>query len=161
MPGPEGFMKITRGLVVAMIFGMPVSSYADVFSKTFAPSPGVVAVLKINGKNLSWKSSEKSSVKQGEVTFDAGNPLDIEIGSYDFSGRLGFRVSHTDDGKGGYRVDRVFTFSRSSNEFVERFPSCGDGFVNLKLDKRRRCLVSTYWDRNVPKICVTRLSIEK
>ena len=144
MRGLGGFMKVARGLVAAVTFGVSIFSYAADFSKTFSPSAGVVAVVRIDGKDLFWKSSGRSSVKQGKVTFETESPLDIEIGTYDFSGHLGFWVSHTDDGKGVYRVDRVFIFSRSSNEFVERFRSCGDEFVNLRVDKRRCCLVSTY-----------------
>ncbi|WP_213301399.1 hypothetical protein [Paraburkholderia sacchari] len=133
---------------------------ADV-SKTFTPSPGIVAVIEIKDSNLTWKLSGKNGARQGEVSLDTEKTSSIEIGSYDFSGRLGFLVLHIDDGMGTYEVYRVFTFSPSSNEFVERFPSCGDEFDNLKVDKKRRYLTSTYWDRNIPKRCVTRLTIEK
>ncbi|WP_321888921.1 hypothetical protein [Paraburkholderia bannensis] len=133
---------------------------ADV-SKKFTPSPGVVAVIEIEGSSLTWKLSGKSGDRQGGVILDTEKTSSIEIGSYDFSGRLGFLVSHIDDGMGAYKVSRVFTFSPSSSEFIERFPSCGDEFDNLKVDKKRRYLTSTYWDQNTPKRCVTRLKIEK
>ena len=154
-------MRVIKIFVTVAVLATSFLTYAADTSKIFSPSPGVVAVVEIKGLNLVWRLSGKNGVRQGEVSLDAENPSSIAIGSYDFSGRLGFLVSHTDDGKGTYEVDRVFTFSKLFNEFVERFPSCGDEFANLRVDKKRRYLVSTYWDGNVPKRCVTRLSIER
>ncbi|MCA8252110.1 hypothetical protein LGM89_02420 [Burkholderia sp. AU31624] len=136
------------------------SCAADI-SKTFAPSPGIVAEVRIRDSDLVWTLSGKRGVSRGRVNFDTEKPLNIKIDSYDFSGRLGFLVSHVDDGMGGDEIGRIFTLSPSSNEFVERFPACGDEFVNLKIIKRGRYLVSTYWEWGVPKGCVTRLKIEK
>lgn len=154
-------MKIVKILIALAILATSLSAVAVDISKTFTPSAGVKAVIEIKGSNLVWKLSRREGVKHGEVDLETENIPSIEIGSYDFSGRLGFLVSHLDDGMGTYEVDRVFTFSPSANEFVERFPSCGDGFVNLRVDKKRRRLISTYWDQNIPKLCATRLSIEK
>ncbi|MCU9956988.1 hypothetical protein OEJ37_26870 [Burkholderia sp. BKH01] len=154
-------MRVIRILVTVVMFAIPFLAYAAGFSKIFTPSPGVTAVVDVRDLNLVWRLSGRNGINQGEVAFNAETPLSIEVGSYDFSGRLGFLVSHTDDGKGAYEVDRVFTFSPLFNEFVERFPSCGDEFANLRVDKKRRYLVSTYWDKNVPKRCITRLSIER
>ncbi|WP_141723429.1 hypothetical protein [Burkholderia sp. A2] len=146
-------------LMAAIMLIASFFSYADDFSKTFSPYPDVVAVVKIKGDSLVWELSGGGGVKRGVVNLDAEKTLNIEVDSYDFSGQQGFRVSHIDDGKGVYSVDRVFTFHSSSYEFVERFPSCGDGFFNLRVDKVRRYLVSTYWSHNYPKKCITRLSI--
>ncbi|WP_155626393.1 hypothetical protein [Burkholderia diffusa] len=148
-------------LLAVAVFAISPLSYASEISKTFTPSPGVSAVVRIRGSELIWRLCGKIGVNQGRVNLDTEKPLNIKVGSYDFSGRLGFWVSHTDDGMGTYEVDRVFTFSPSSNEFVERFPACGDGFVNLEVDKNGRYLISTYWEWNVPKRCFTRLKIEK
>ena len=155
------FVKIVRALVAVTLSAMSFLSCANDFSKTFVPSPGVVAVVKINGPNLIWRLSGRRGINHGEVGFDTEKPLDITIGSYDFSGRLGFWVSHTDDGMGTFQIDRVFVFSPSANRFVERFPACADGFYNLRVDNKRRLLVSAYWERNALKTCVTRLLIKK
>ncbi|WNC89832.1 hypothetical protein RI103_00270 [Paraburkholderia sp. FT54] len=154
-------MRIIRVLMAVAMPAISFSTCAADISKTFTPSPGVAAVVEVKGSNLVWRLSGKNGIKQDGVSLDTEKTPRIEIGSYDFSGRLGFLVSHIDDGMGTYEVDRVFTFSPSSNEFVERSPSCGDGFVNLRVYKKRRYLVSTYWDQNIPKICVTRLSIAR
>ncbi|WP_144029763.1 hypothetical protein [Burkholderia sp. AU18528] len=154
-------MKIIRTLLAVVMFSTSFFAWADDVLRTFAPSPGIMAVVRIKGQNLFWSLSGKSGVKQGEIFIDSEKPLSIKIGNYDFSGRLGFWVSHADDGMGTYEVDRVFTSSPSSNEFVERFPSCGDEFANLRMGEKRRYLVSTYWSRNVPKRCIARLSVER
>jgi hypothetical protein len=154
-------MRIIDIFLAAAILVISFSTCAADISEAFAPSPGIKAVVEIKGADLAWKVYGKRGGKQGEVNLDTEKTPHVEIGSYDFSGRLGFLVSHMDDGMGTYEVNRVFTFSPSTNEFVERVPSCGDEFVNLRVDKKRRHLISTYWDQNIPKICVTRLSIEK
>ncbi|UXU91936.1 hypothetical protein [Burkholderia sp. S-53] len=154
-------MTFIRILLVLVALAISFLTFAADFSKRFMPSPGAVAVVEIKGSNLVWRLFGKNGIKQGEVSVDTEKPPIIEIDSYDFSGRLGFSVSHIDDGMGAYEVDRVFTFSPSSNEFVERFPSCGDEFANLWVDKKRRYLVSTYWDQGVPKRCITKLSIAR
>lgn len=118
-------------------------------------------MISIDGRNLVWSLTGGNAGGRGGVSFDTEKPLSLEIGSYDFSGRLGFLVSYIDDGMGVYEISRVFTFSPSSYVFVERFPSCGDEFVNLKVDGRSHLLISTYWDKNIPKRCITRLSVEK
>ncbi|WP_124501985.1 hypothetical protein [Burkholderia sp. Bp9140] len=154
-------MRGVRVLVAMAALAISFISCAADISKTFAPSLGVVAEVKINGSDLVWRLSGKRGVRQGRVNIDTENSLNIKIGSYDFSGRLGFSVSHADDGMGVYEIYRVFTFSSSSNEFVERFPACGDEFVNLNVNEGGRYLVSTYWERSVPRRCVTRLKIER
>ncbi|KAB0639606.1 hypothetical protein [Burkholderia stagnalis] len=154
-------MRVIAVWVATTVFSISFQAYAADISKTFVPSPGAVAVVQIKGSNLIWKLSGKDGVRQGGVNLDTVKKPNIEIDSYDFSGRLGFRVSHIDDGMGTYEIDRIFTFSPSSNKFMERFPSCGDEFVNVRVDKKRRYLVSTYWNNNIPKRCITRLPFSR
>lgn len=154
-------MKTIKIFLVTAMLAISIWASAADISETFAPSPGVKAVVAIKGTSLIWKVYRGNQIKQGRVDLEMEKTPHIEIGSYDFSGRLGFSVSHIDDGMGTHGIHRVFTFSPSTNDFVERAPSCGDGFVNLQVDKRRRLLKSTYWDQNVQKICTTRLSIDK
>lgn len=154
-------MKIIKNFVVLAIFSTSFSPcFADI-SKIFTPFPGVRAVVEIKGSTLVWRLFDGNKVKQRVLNLDTEKTLNLEIGSYDFSGRLGFLVSHIDDGMGVYEVVRVFTFSQSVDDFIERFPSCGDEFFNLKVDRKRRYLVSNYWDKNVAKICNTRLLISR
>lgn len=151
-------IRLLSGLAA---FAVSFLAYAADISKVFTPSPGVVAVVEIQGPDLVWRLFGTKGGRHGKVNLDTEKSLNIKIGSYYFSGRLGFWVSHMDDGMGVYEIDGIFKYSPSSNDFVERFPSCGDEFVNLRVDEKRRYLVSTYWNRNIPKRCVTRLSIER
>lgn len=128
-------MKAIVVWVAATIFSMSFQAYAADISKTFVPSPGVVAVAEIKSSNLIWKLSGKGRVRQGGVSLNTEKPS-IEVDSYDYSGRLGFRVLHIDDGMGMYEIDRVLAFSPSSNKFAERFSSCGDEFANIRVDKK-------------------------
>jgi len=154
-------MRGVKVLVAMVAHIISFTSCAADISKIFAPAPGVVVEVEIRGSDLVWMLSGEGGVRRGRVNVDAEKPLKLKIDSYDFSGRLGFLVSHMDDGMGVYEIGRVFTFSPSSNEFVERFPACGDEFVNIDVSQSGRYLVSTYWRRGVPERCITRLKIEK
>ena len=48
-----------------------------------------------------------------------------------------------------------------SGTFEELQPDCGDGFVNLRVDKKRKTLLSTYWGMNGPDQCITRFTKRK
>lgn len=147
-------------LIVAMLVAS-FSTHAIGISNTFSPSTGIKAVVEVKGADLVWRVSGENLREQGQVTLDTEKTPHIAVDSYDFSGRLGFSVWYVDSGMGTYRIFRIFTFSAVTNKFVERFPSCGDQFNNLRVDKKRRHLVSTYYDENVPRLCTTRLSITK
>lgn len=133
---------------------------ADV-SKIFAPSAGIKAIVEVKGTDLVWIISRGNLREQGGVSLDTEKTPHIVVDSYDFSGRLGFSVWYVDDGMGTYTISRIFTFSPLANRFVEQFPSCSDEFYNLRVDNKRRRLISTYYDQGVPRICITRLSITK
>ncbi|WP_157977872.1 hypothetical protein [Paraburkholderia kururiensis] len=125
----------------------------------FSPAPGVKAAVKTNGATLTWEVDGGGKINRHAVNIDTEKSTHIDIDDYDFSGHLGFAVWHVDDGLGVYSIYRIFTFSPLSNKFVERYPAprCGDEFINLKIDKKRRRLLSTIWDQSVPKVCATRL----
>ncbi|WP_413215269.1 hypothetical protein [Paraburkholderia kururiensis] len=125
----------------------------------FSPAPGVKAAVGTNGDVLTWEVNSGNKINRGTVNVGTEKSTHIEIDDYDFSGHPGFAVWHVDDGLGVYSIYRIFTFSPLSNKFVERHPAprCGDEFINLKVDKKRRRLLSTVWDQSVPKVCTTRL----
>jgi hypothetical protein len=143
---------------VVVFFSLSVHASED--ARFFSPAPGVKAEVTAEGQALTWKIYYRGGGSQGGMDVDTENTIHVDVNDYDFSGRLGFAVWHLDDGMGTYSIYRIFTFSPSTNKFIERSPAsqCGDEFINLKIDKKRRRLFSTFWDQNVPKTCITRLS---
>ena len=152
-------MRIIRLFFLSFVL-ISLSTRAAESARTFSPAPGIQAVVTVNGQILTWKIGYGHGNNRGQVDVDTEKSIHIDVNDYDFSGRLGFVVWHVDDGMGVYSVYRVFTFAPSINEFVERSPAslCGDEFINLRVDKKERRLLSTFWNQNIPKVCVTRLS---
>lgn len=156
---PESPVMETRNFLAVAMLVVSYSVLAANVSTVFTPSDGINATVEIMGSDLIWRASTQNRTEEGGVRLDTRKIPHIAVDSYDFSGRLGFSVWYMDDGMGVSTISRVFTFAPHTNRFVERFPSCGDEFYNLRVDKKRRHLVSTYYDKNSPKLCATRLSM--
>ncbi|ETD38279.1 XAC2610-related protein [Pseudomonas chlororaphis] len=75
---------------------------------------------------------------------------------FNFDCMKDFAVWQIDDGMGTYDIHRIFVFQPQTSFFKELQPNCGDGFVNLRIEKKRKALISTYWTMNVAKQCVAR-----
>jgi hypothetical protein len=152
-------MKLIRSFFWVLVL-IALSASATERVRVFSPAPGIKATIEIDGEALIWTVDYAGGNNQGRVDVDTEKPIYLDVSDYDFSGQLGFAVWHVDDGMGTYSVYRVFTFSPSTKKFVERSPAplCGDEFINLRVDKKKRRLFSTIWDKNIPKICLTRLS---
>ena len=147
---------MTKFCFLTLMF-LALSAGATEAPEVFSPAPDVKAIVITKANDLTWKVDYNGSKNKGNVSLDTEREIHIDVNDFDFSGHLGFSVWHVDDGMGTYTVFRVFTYSQPTNEFVERSPACGDEFVNLKIDKKRHYLISTYWDQNIPKTCITRL----
>lgn len=65
-----------------------------------------------------------------------------------------------DDGMGTYMAYRAFVYNHLQRSFEEVYPACGDGFINLKVDKKKR-LISMLFSDNAPKLFYTKLRIMK
>ncbi len=76
---------------------------------------------------------------------------------FNFDGHLDFEIWYVDEGMGKYTVHRVFVFRPESVTFTEVSPKCGDEFLNLKVNKAKRNLTSTYYVKNRAVLCSTRL----
>jgi hypothetical protein len=125
---------------------------------TFSPTQGVEATLVLEGStlNVSVKSAAHSELQT--IDFQAEKPLHMQIGDFNFDGMKDFSVWQIDDGMGTYSYFRVFIYQPETNRFEEAQPDCGDGFVNLRVDKKRKALLSTYWGMNGPEQCITRFT---
>lgn len=154
----ERFTKMTGALFLTFsLFLAKAEATED--TRAFSPASGVKAIITTDAKKLSWKVDYGGSKSHGRIDIATENTIHVDVDDYDFSGHLGFAVWHTDDGMGTYSIYRVFTFSPSTKKFIEQGPEslCGDEFINLKIDRKKQRLFSTYWDKNVAMTCITRL----
>lgn len=115
------------------------------------------ATIEIRGSDIYYELRTPAGIRNATIATETEKAIHLETGDYDFSGRQGFAFWSIDEGRGVYKIHRVFTFSRKRNDFVERHPRCGDAFLNLRVDAQRKRLISTFFEDNIPQSCVTRL----
>jgi len=131
---------------------------APVFAEviTFSPTKNVAATLVLEGPMLTVTVKNEAHNDSRTIDFQAENDLHMQINDFNFDGVKDFAVSQIDDGMGTFDYYRIFIYHQKSSTFEELQPDCGDGFVNLRIESKRKALISTYWEINVPKQCVTR-----
>ena len=115
------------------------------------------ATIEVQGDHVHYELRGPAGTRTAHIDTQTEKPVHLEVRDYDSSGRQGFAFWSIDEGQGVYKLYRVFTFSRQQNDFVERHPRCGDAFLNLRVDARRKQLISTFFENNIPKSCTTRL----
>lgn len=128
---------------------------------TFSPTQGVETTLVLKGSTLNVAVKGETHNKSRTVDFEAVNELHMQFDDFNFDGAQDFAIWQLDDGMGTYDYYRVFIYQARIGTFEELQPDCGDGFVNLRVDKKRKVLLSTYWEMNITKQCVTRFSKRK
>ncbi|WP_425291323.1 XAC2610-related protein [Cupriavidus necator] len=111
----------------------------------FNSIPTVTAIIKIKSQAVDFKVVGFGKKSHGIVSLDTGADITvrIEVGDYNFDGELDFSIWYLDEGKGVYTIHRVFIFSKKNVTFMELFSDCGGEFINLKVDRKRRRLIST------------------
>ncbi|EJN34522.1 XAC2610-related protein [Pseudomonas sp. GM80] len=127
----------------------------------FSPVTGVEATLVIEGSTLNVSVKGETRSEPRTLDFEAINELKVQIEDFNFDGAKDFAIWQLDDGMGTYDYFRVFVYQAKTGTFKELQPDCGDGFVNLRVDKKRKVLLSTYWEMNRPKQCITRFTQRK
>ncbi|MGA5485435.1 XAC2610-related protein [Pseudomonas siliginis] len=128
---------------------------------TFSPTQGVDATLILEGSKLNIAVKSETHSESRTIDFEAENELHMQFDDFNFDGAQDFAVWQLDDGMDTYHYDRVFIYQVKTGTFEELQPDCGDGFVNLRVDKKRKTLLSTYWGMNGPDQCITRLTKRK
>ncbi|WP_224082176.1 XAC2610-related protein [Cupriavidus laharis] len=125
----------------------------------FVPIKGVSAAIRIHDKSILIGACSAKMCNHDAMELDVDNTdsVSVAIEDYNFDGAADFSVEYLDEGKGTYTIHRVFLYSTKTMRFKEYFPRCGSEFINLKIDKNRRSLISTYFDENVAKQCVSHL----
>ena len=127
----------------------------------FEPEKGTQATIAINDKMVSYRLTSSKLVQEESFLVDTEKSIHISIDDYNFDGKQEFSVWYMDDGMGIYPIHRVFLFSPSNNKFIEIRPRCGDEFINLKVNRRKKTLTSTYYENNIAKPCTSKPCIPK
>jgi hypothetical protein len=125
---------------------------------TFEPVEKVQAVVTQDGATFIVSVKSDVLAKTKIITFEALNDLHVQIDDFNFDGMKDFAVWQIDDGVGAYTIHRIFVYQSEAGFFKEMTPACGDDFANLRVERDKRVLLSTYWEMNEPKRCVTNLS---
>lgn len=132
---------------------------ADTTSANFLADKQVRVLVQAEGNTVSYRLIE-NPCHEGEIArrqFENERPLHIEVGDYNFDGHEDFAVWHLDDGMGVHKIYRIFLYTPGQKTFEEALSRCGDTFINVRRDLKRRRLLSTHWSDNTPMSCVTRL----
>lgn len=149
-----------KNLAVPLL-GLMWTLQAFAETSTFSPTQGVEAALVLEGPTLNIAVKGEMHNESRTIDFEAVNELHVQVDDFNFDGAKDFAVRQLDDGMGTYDYYRVFIYQVKTGTFEELQPDCGDGFVNLRVDKKRKALLSTYWEMNVAKQCVTRFAKRK
>ncbi len=127
-------------------------------STTFSPTENVEATLVLAGSTLTVAVKSNTQSESRTIAFQAENELYVQIDDFNFDGAKDFAVWQIDDGMGTYTIHRVFIYQPEAGFFKELTPACGDDFVNMRVERDKRMLLSTYWEMNEQKLCVTHFS---
>ena len=133
---------------------------APVFAETttFNPTKNVEAMLVLEGSMLTVAVKSETQSESQTIAFQAENELHVQIDDFNFDGAKDFAVWQIDDGMGTYTIHRIFVYQPEASFFKELAPACGDDFTNLRVEREKRTLLSTYWKMNEPMLCVTNFS---
>lgn len=106
---------------------------ADEASIAFSPEPGIAARIEITQSSISSEISTGKDIAFEEFPLETETTTHLVVDDFNFDGKTDFSVWYLDEGMGRYSIHRVFVYSSESKAFVEKFPACGDEFLNLKV----------------------------
>jgi hypothetical protein len=149
-----------KTLAVSLI-GLMWTILALAETTKFSPTKGVEATLVLEGSTLNVAVKSETHSESRTIDFEAENELHVQFDDFNFDGAKDFAIWQLDDGMGTYDYYSVFVYHPKTGVFKELQPDCGYGFVNLRVDKKRKVLLSTYWGMNGPDQCITRFTRRK
>lgn len=149
-------MKVRNFFVVMVVVFWSAVALAEPLS--FSPDKGVSITLVPDKNNLTIITEGKNGSKTEAISFQTEKAMHVEMDDYNFDGFKDFSVWYIDDGMGTYSIHRIFIYIPKKSTFKELSPACGDEFINLKVDKAKKVLNSTYYKANEPALCVTKPS---
>jgi len=133
------------------------SSVASELTASFQPCPNVAVDVTVSKLSVDYAVAISGAERTKSVRLDIETQPHLELNDFNFDGLQDFAVWYLDEGMGKYTIHRVFIYDTKSNDFVEAAPRCGDEFLNLRVDKIKHKLISTYYINTRPKSCSTRL----
>lgn len=129
---------------------LDVNSAEGISANIFLKDNDSLSVSILNyGKVFSTEDIDVSSEKKNHITIE----------DYNRDGYKDFSVWHLDEGMGTYKIYRLFIFSQVEKKFKEIKPTCGDDFVNIRIDGEN--LINVIYDDNAPKSCTMPLKTLK
>lgn len=142
--------SISIGLVTCCCVALAADGTTE-----FSPEPGVTATVSIDGPTVTDQVSWRQGKNTGSLWIEAETRKTITVDDYNFDGRPDFSVSYLDEGMGVHTVHRVFLYSAQMKGFIELPPACSNEFLDLRIDKKHKRLLSTYYRNNAPETCVS------
>jgi hypothetical protein len=109
----------------------------------FSPMTGVKATVTVHEQQVEVTVTGPRGRTTETLPFETEQPLRINVEDYNFDGHRDFSVSHLDDGKGTYDLYDIYVYSPKSGRFERLAPTCGDDFINVRLDRKHRALINT------------------
>lgn len=152
----------SNSIILATAFFCHFSTAADGKDAiSFMPHPGIHAKVFASKNRIEYTVATTNSNRQSQIPLEIEKPPKVRVEDFNFDGYKDFSIWYFDEGMGKYTVHRVFIFNKNLSTFAEAIPHCGEEFLNLKIDKIRRQLTSSYYVGNQPLSCVTRLPKSK
>jgi hypothetical protein len=143
-------------ILLLSCFAMLVSAVHAVESlKVFRPCPNVTVNVSADRSGVEYKILAQDVRRKKIVALEIEVQPKIEIDDFNFDGLNDFAVWYIDEGMGKYTVHRVFIYDPRALDFFEVTPDCGDEFIDLKVDKAKKRLKSTYFADGLPLVCST------
>jgi hypothetical protein len=124
-------------------------------SVTFKPCTSVEVNITASKAKIDYRVTTVGETKRTLLPLEIETQPHVEVNDFNFDGYKDFSVWYLDEGMGKYTIHRVFIYQPKSQTFVEAIPSCGEEFLNLRVNKAKRSLNSTYYSNNRPLNCST------
>jgi hypothetical protein len=150
-------MKTTLTATLILAAFASAASEPDESSVTFQPYSGVVVNLTASKSKIEYDLTTLDEPKRRTlIALEVETQPHVEISDFNFDGYKDFSVWYLDEGMGQYSIHRVFIYQPKSRSFLEALPRCGEEFLNLRINKAKKSLTSTYYSNNRPLNCSTR-----
>jgi hypothetical protein len=139
-------MAPTRMVLVSLLmasFSVAARAGTADPATVFTPAAGVKATLTVRDQHVEVTVAGPRGRSTESLPFETEQPLRIKVDDYNFDGHEDFSVSHVDDGKGTYDLYDIYVYAPKTGRFERLAPTCGDDFINVRLDRKRRALINT------------------